>query len=216
MPELIPVVSAQPTNPPSDPPAPTVVQPSEGGTEEKMDTSESTTKTPIAESDPCVPKMDTSESTTKTPIAESDPFVPVPESDSNTPVPESDSSNKAIKLLLTSKTDSSPKTSKESSPSKGDDDSTKENGTESPEDPPKPAVIVGPPEKSGHLPISHTQKFMFNIADGGFTDIHNIWGEEKTKGFSPSVWGRRHDYWLLKGVTTYPHYLCCYTCTTVW
>ncbi len=218
MPELIPVVSSQPINTPSDPPLPTpdpaVVQPSEDGTEEKMDTSESTTKSPIAESNPCAPVPESNpcapvpESNPCVPVPESDSNAPVPESDSNAPVPVSDSSNKEIKFLLTSKTDS-PKTSNESSPFKDDDDSTKENGAASPEDPPKLAVIVDPPEKSSHLPASHTQRFMFNIADGGFTDIHNIWGEEKTKGFSPSVWGRRHDYWLLKGVTTYPHHLCC-------
>ncbi len=47
-------------------------------------------------------------------------------------------------------------------------------------------------------------KFMFNIADGGFTELHNLWAEEKTKGFSPKTWGRHHDYWLLKGLVTYP------------
>ena len=43
-------------------------------------------------------------------------------------------------------------------------------------------------------------RFMFNIADGGFTELHALWSSEKTKGFSPKTWGRRHDYWLLKGV----------------
>lgn len=47
-------------------------------------------------------------------------------------------------------------------------------------------------------------KFMFNIADGGFTELHNFWSEEKTKGFSPRTWGRHHDYWLMKGLVTYP------------
>ena len=49
-------------------------------------------------------------------------------------------------------------------------------------------------------------KFMFNIADGGFTELHTLWADEKTKGFSPAVWGRHHDYWLLKGIVTYPFY----------
>jgi len=47
-------------------------------------------------------------------------------------------------------------------------------------------------------------KFMFNIADGGFTELHNLWANEKTRGFSPQIWGRHHDYWLLKGLVTYP------------
>ena len=46
--------------------------------------------------------------------------------------------------------------------------------------------------------------FMFNIADGGFTDLHSYWSEEKNTKFSPSVWQRRHDYWLLKGIMVYP------------
>ena len=47
-------------------------------------------------------------------------------------------------------------------------------------------------------------RFMFNIADGGFTELHNLWSEEKIKGFSLKIWGRHHDYWLLKGLVTYP------------
>ena len=52
--------------------------------------------------------------------------------------------------------------------------------------------VVGPP------------RFMFNIADGGFTELHTLWAEEKTKGFRPDMWGRHHDYWMLKGISTYP------------
>ena len=59
------------------------------------------------------------------------------------------------------------------------------------EAPPKPAT-------SGVL------RFMFNIADGGFTELHCLWAEEKTKGFVETTWGRHHDYWLLKGIVTYP------------
>ena len=46
--------------------------------------------------------------------------------------------------------------------------------------------------------------FMFNIADGGFTDLHSYWSEEKSTKFNPSVWQRRNDYWLLKGIMVYP------------
>lgn len=46
--------------------------------------------------------------------------------------------------------------------------------------------------------------FMFNIADGGFTDLHSYWTEEKNTKFNPCVWQRRHDYWLLKGIMVYP------------
>lgn len=45
---------------------------------------------------------------------------------------------------------------------------------------------------------------MFNIADGGFTELHSLWAIEKTQGFDPKKWGRHHDYWLLRGITEYP------------
>ena len=46
------------------------------------------------------------------------------------------------------------------------------------------------------------QKFMFNIADGGFTELHTLWqNEEKAAvpGREYEIWHRRHDYWLLAG-----------------
>merc|ERR1711992_112279 len=46
-------------------------------------------------------------------------------------------------------------------------------------------------------------KFMFNIADGGFTELHTLWqNEEKAAvpGREFEIWHRRHDYWLLAGI----------------
>ncbi|CAG2175749.1 unnamed protein product, partial [Oppiella nova] len=47
------------------------------------------------------------------------------------------------------------------------------------------------------------QKFMFNIADGGFTELHTLWQNEE-KAAVPvrqlEIWHRRHDYWLLSGI----------------
>lgn len=51
------------------------------------------------------------------------------------------------------------------------------------------------------------QKFMFNIADGGFTELHTLWSNEQralSRGREHEVWHRRHDYWLLAGIITYP------------
>ena len=45
-------------------------------------------------------------------------------------------------------------------------------------------------------------EFMFNIADGGFTELHTLWqNEEKAAvpGREYEIWHRRHDYWLLAG-----------------
>ncbi|KAK8383272.1 hypothetical protein O3P69_011625 [Scylla paramamosain] len=54
-------------------------------------------------------------------------------------------------------------------------------------------------------PISK-RKFMFNIADGGFTELHTLWqNEEKAAvpGRECEIWHRRHDYWLLAGIVTH-------------
>lgn len=47
---------------------------------------------------------------------------------------------------------------------------------------------------------------MFNIADGGFTELHTLWqNEEKAivKGKEHEIWHRRHDYWLLAGIVVH-------------
>uniref|UniRef100_A0A8C9TSH1 Chromodomain helicase DNA binding protein 5 n=1 Tax=Scleropages formosus TaxID=113540 RepID=A0A8C9TSH1_SCLFO len=50
-------------------------------------------------------------------------------------------------------------------------------------------------------------KFMFNIADGGFTELHTLWQNEEraavTSGKMYDIWHRRHDYWLLAGIVTH-------------
>ncbi|KAM9800390.1 chromodomain-helicase-DNA-binding protein 5 isoform 1-T1 [Syngnathus typhle] len=50
-------------------------------------------------------------------------------------------------------------------------------------------------------------KFMFNIADGGFTELHTLWQTEEraalSSGKMPDIWHRRHDYWLLAGIVTH-------------
>ncbi|XP_068214865.1 chromodomain-helicase-DNA-binding protein Mi-2 homolog isoform X13 [Palaemon carinicauda] len=54
-------------------------------------------------------------------------------------------------------------------------------------------------------PVSK-RKFMFNIADGGFTELHTLWqNEEKAAvpGRESEIWHRRHDYWLLAGIVTH-------------
>lgn len=57
----------------------------------------------------------------------------------------------------------------------------------------------------GHLEV-HKRNFMFNIADGGFTELHTLWlNEEKAAvpGREYEIWHRRHDYWLLAGIVTH-------------
>ncbi|XP_072006025.1 chromodomain-helicase-DNA-binding protein 3 isoform X3 [Engystomops pustulosus] len=47
-------------------------------------------------------------------------------------------------------------------------------------------------------------RFMFNIADGGFTELHTLWQNEERaaicSGRLNEIWHRRQDYWLLAGV----------------
>lgn len=50
------------------------------------------------------------------------------------------------------------------------------------------------------------RKFMFNIADGGFTELHALWQNEQRavqSGKEHETWHRRHDYWLLSGIVTH-------------
>lgn len=48
---------------------------------------------------------------------------------------------------------------------------------------------------------------MFNIADGGFTELHTLWQNEERaaicSGRLNEIWHRRHDYWLLAGVVVH-------------
>ncbi|KAL0970274.1 hypothetical protein UPYG_G00239750 [Umbra pygmaea] len=58
---------------------------------------------------------------------------------------------------------------------------------------PKPSIV--PPER---------RRFMFNIADGGFTELHTLWQNEERAAISSGkmndIWHRRHDFWLLAGI----------------
>lgn len=49
-----------------------------------------------------------------------------------------------------------------------------------------------------------TPKFLFNIADGGFTELHTLWQTEEIaaiqSGRLNEIWHRKHDYWLLAGM----------------
>ncbi len=47
---------------------------------------------------------------------------------------------------------------------------------------------------------------MFNIADGGYTELHSVWQNEQRMvghGQEYEIWHRRHDYWLLAGIVTH-------------
>ncbi|PAV85356.1 hypothetical protein WR25_12784 isoform B [Diploscapter pachys] len=62
-----------------------------------------------------------------------------------------------------------------------------------------------PAASSASLPtiVIPRPPFKFNVADGGFTELHTLWLNEE-KAAVPSkefeIWHRRHDYWLLAGI----------------
>ena len=63
-----------------------------------------------------------------------------------------------------------------------------------------------PKDKEATKEDRSKRKFMFNIADGGFTELHTLWqNEEKAAvpGREYEIWHRRHDYWLLAGIVTH-------------
>ncbi|XP_075884481.1 chromodomain-helicase-DNA-binding protein 3 isoform X5 [Nelusetta ayraudi] len=53
-------------------------------------------------------------------------------------------------------------------------------------------------------PPAERPRFMFNIADGGFTELHTLWQNEERAAISSGkmneIWHRRHDFWLLAGI----------------
>ena len=79
--------------------------------------------------------------------------------------------------------------------SKGGEDATKKE---------QPATGEDATKKEQPAAVEETpKKFMFNIADGGFTELHTLWQNEQ-RALQPNhefeVWHRRHDYWLLAGI----------------
>ncbi|CAG2058133.1 unnamed protein product [Timema podura] len=87
---------------------------------------------------------------------------------------------------------------------KVDDD--KEDKKEAPKDDKKDEKILEEVVKVDDLLDKQKRKFMFNIADGGFTELHTLWiNEEKAAvpGREYEIWHRRHDYWLLAGIVTH-------------
>ncbi len=66
-------------------------------------------------------------------------------------------------------------------------------------------ISDSPPSSSGagQSSTKDPSKFMFNIADGGFTELHVLWEAEEKRKYD-NIWWRYHDYWLLVGVVVYP------------
>lgn len=96
---------------------------------------------------------------------------------------------------------SSPSGSVKSEVKKEDSNGSEEKKTDADDD--DDVVLVSEDSKPKVNLEVHKRQFMFNIADGGFTELHTLWINEE-KAASPSreyeIWHRRHDYWLLAGI----------------
>ncbi|XP_007551422.1 chromodomain-helicase-DNA-binding protein 3 isoform X6 [Poecilia formosa] len=61
--------------------------------------------------------------------------------------------------------------------------------------------------KGNGKPQTERPRFMFNIADGGFTELHTLWQNEERAAISSGkmneIWHRRHDFWLLAGIVVH-------------
>lgn len=55
-----------------------------------------------------------------------------------------------------------------------------------------------------HPETKMKKRFMFNIADSGFTELHTLWNTEEAAaikaGRLKEIWHRMHDYWLIAGI----------------
>ncbi|XP_033108738.1 chromodomain-helicase-DNA-binding protein 5-like isoform X2 [Anneissia japonica] len=59
--------------------------------------------------------------------------------------------------------------------------------------------------KTGKEEKKEDKTFVFNIADGGFTELHTLWLNEERAAKSSGdrgdeIWHRKHDFWLLSGI----------------
>jgi chromodomain-helicase-DNA-binding protein 4 len=67
-------------------------------------------------------------------------------------------------------------------------------------------VLIDEDDKKKPKENPADRKFAFNIADGGFTELHTLWiNEEKVAVPNRiyNIWHRRHDFWLLAGTVAH-------------
>ncbi|KAG5886139.1 hypothetical protein JTB14_011385 [Gonioctena quinquepunctata] len=154
------------------------------------------------------PKPETSEKSSEGEI-KAEPKIEAEE------VPEAGEEKKEIKEEEVKKDESEMKgdvVEEESKPEiKKEDKEVEESKEEKPKSDKDEDVTVVEDEKEvkkdkREIDLEAKKRFMFNIADGGFTELHTLWQNEE-KAASPGrdyeIWHRRHDYWLLAGIVTH-------------
>ncbi|XP_077106476.1 chromodomain-helicase-DNA-binding protein 5 isoform X17 [Ranitomeya variabilis] len=121
--------------------------------------------------------------------------------------------NKSPKAEVIQEEKATDKTELNNAPNKAEDKEPKSEEENKPDD--KEEIVkqqngdncIKQEEEEGKRDDSGKYKFMFNIADGGFTELHTLWQNEEraavTSGKIYDIWHRRHDYWLLAGIVTH-------------
>uniref|UniRef100_A0A673H8R2 Chromodomain-helicase-DNA-binding protein 3-like n=1 Tax=Sinocyclocheilus rhinocerous TaxID=307959 RepID=A0A673H8R2_9TELE len=119
--------------------------------------------------------------------------TPTPEmSCNNTPCTSKPGTNPPKTLICSSKRESLTHSDLTCQEVKGEKDAVKE--------------VRGQREEvpKGNSKPTERPRFMFNIADGGFTELHTLWQNEERAAISSGkineIWHRRHDFWLLAGI----------------
>ncbi|XP_053548822.1 chromodomain-helicase-DNA-binding protein 4 isoform X2 [Bombina bombina] len=127
----------------------------------------------------------------------SEPRSPVPQADEKPTEPESQEKPPAPEPMETDQKEPEKTDEVITVEDKKDDvqEVTLQNGEATKEPPEEKKRVVVPASK---------QRFMFNIADGGFTELHSLWQNEERAATvtkkTYEIWHRRHDYWLLSGI----------------
>lgn len=68
---------------------------------------------------------------------------------------------------------------------------------------------MGGGEEETSLPASlRDRAHLILLPSAGFPELHTLWQNEERAAMSSGkiydIWHRRHDYWLLAGIVTYP------------
>ncbi|XP_039675464.1 chromodomain-helicase-DNA-binding protein 4a isoform X2 [Perca fluviatilis] len=108
------------------------------------------------------------------------------------------------KMDTTSPADEKKDLKEEKEPPKPEEATKLQNGDGSKEGGASAAVATAAAGAASEEKKKAKTRFMFNIADGGFTELHSLWQNEERAATvtkkTNEIWHRRHDYWLLAGI----------------
>lgn len=132
--------------------------------------------------------------------SQSEEKMEVTESIEETKAETEEKTEKEVKI---EKEEAQPDTTEDLSAKKGEKEENTEKVEETNGKAEEEAKTEEAPKTEEKKPTIVKRKFMFNIADGGFTELHTLWQNEEraaVPGRECEIWHRRHDYWLLSGI----------------